>query len=236
MIDPTGFAAQRFGNNANTTQRKELDWKAYADMARYCSSKAILYDKVAKSHQRGMEYAYKRGEYELAKTLSGYIAKYNTLVENYDRDAREYKRLANIGKGVDKLKEKTEPILKALFENNKKDADHMVTVLDFKAKVETGAEWDYKLPKKRRDEPILKDIKDEEYVYFNGYVMTWEEFGNYHYGYIGRAAGISLELLKFGSSWADGFTGSYNERIDKEWVRKGFNDSEDRRYLMYGGS
>ena len=71
---------------------------------------------------------------------------------------------ANIGKGVDKLKEKTEPILKALFENNKKDADHMVTVLDFKAKVETGAEWDYKLPKKRRDEPIIKDIKDERCV------------------------------------------------------------------------
>ena len=85
MVDPTGFAAQRFGNNANTTQRKELDWKAYADMARYCSSKAILYDKVAKSHQRGMEYAYKRGEYELAKHFrdileynpnSGYHEKY----------------------------------------------------------------------------------------------------------------------------------------------------------------
>ena len=51
---------------------------------------------------------------------------------------------------------------------------------------ENEAIWNYKRPKIREQVENLKKIASCRYIYVNGNVMTWEEFGNYHYGYVGK--------------------------------------------------
>lgn len=89
------------------------------------------------------------------------------------------------------VKDKTKQINQKL-EKTKKDIQKETKGKNFVQKLQIirekatdGAEYDLKL-------------QDEwkETVIYNGYVMEAQDVGNFHFGYIGRAAGIPLEVLK----------------------------------------
>ena len=96
----------------------------------------------------------------------------------------------------------------------------------FISQVNHGADWDIKLP-----DSWNETIGENTYpgfgvkVFFQGILMTPEQLGNYTYGYIGIAMGLtSIELL--GGSWyAAGFPigGSdwNNEYGDWYWIMEG---------------
>lgn len=201
----------------------EWQRKAYADLAKYYTNKAMVYDKLATTHINARDTAYMNGEYELSSKFAVYANKYAGLVKIYDMYAKQYKKLASNAKDVDELQKKTEPELKRLLEKNAK-ISRRGNIFEFKERVESKGVWDYKLPIIREKESLLKHIKNEEYVYFNGYVMTWEEFGNYHYGYVGAARGMGISLLIVGSLHAAKYDLDYNEQRDQEWVSMGHDD------------
>jgi len=63
---------------------------------------------------------------------------------------------------------------------------------------------------------------------FNGQAISLEDFGNIHYGFVGRAAGFSLGVLRSGSVVAAGSSiarpsGLRNELGDQRLIRKGYD-------------
>ena len=81
-----------------------------------------------------------------------------------------------------------------------------IDVFLFYSKVDHEAEWDIKREKPWND--TIKSTYPGSYdteVVFNGKVVTPEYLGNYTYGYIGAAMGLSYEILCLGSSYAAGF-------------------------------
>lgn len=93
--------------------------------------------------------------------------------------------------------------------------------LDFYNKVKSGGDWDYKL--KDRDR------------------TKYEDFGNYHFGVVGRAAGFSAETLKRaagayqiysgtspeGSGWPFGDPPYGDDFIDSAWIDQGTKDFDN---------
>lgn len=72
----------------------------------------------------------------------------------------------------------------------------------FKNQVNHKQEWDYKreeIWEKEFDVPYLKN--NGKFI-FNGEVIDAEDFGNIHYGYVGKAMGFSDELLYMGGGYA----------------------------------
>ena len=59
----------------------------------------------------------------------------------------------------------------------------------FVSKVNNGKEYDLKL---------LPDWEDKV-IYYDGLYMEPQDFGNYHYGYIGRAYGFPISMLIAGA-------------------------------------
>ena len=45
-----------------------------------------------------------------------------------------------------------------------------------------------------------QDKWKEKTIYYDGMYMEPQDIGNYHFGYIGRAAGFDLNFLLFGAS------------------------------------
>lgn len=99
----------------------------------------------------------------------------------------------------------------------------------FITKVYHGAPWDIKL-KKPWNDTIAKGtypgwgVK----VYYNGNLMDPEELGNYTYGYIGHALGLSLSPELYGGSWvAAGLPTSGGSLASEfeDWpaIKKGYN-------------
>ncbi len=90
--------------------------------------------------------------------------------------------------------------------------------LDFYSKVKSGGDWDFKL-------------KDQDHT-------KYEDFGNYHFGVVGRAAGFSPETLKRaagayqiykgtspeGSGWPFGSPPYGDEFFDYAWIDQGIRD------------
>lgn len=62
--------------------------------------------------------------------------------------------------------------------------------LDFRNMVKDGSEFDLK----------NQDKWKEKTIYYDGMYMESQDIGNYHFGYIGRAAGFDLNFLLFGAS------------------------------------
>ena len=98
----------------------------------------------------------------------------------------------------------------------------------FKTQVDHKAPWDIK-----RKDPWELTIgtpypgSSNTKVIYNGHIMTLEALGNYTYGYLGRAYGISLEVLLVGSYYAAGFPTEgdalFNEiNVDWNYVTMGF--------------
>ena len=96
----------------------------------------------------------------------------------------------------------------------------------FISQVNHKAPWDIK-----REESWNKTIGENTYpgwgikVKYNGNFMTPEELGNYAYGYIGAAMGLSIVELYAGSWVAAGFpmvgTNWDNEYNDWTFIEKG---------------
>ena len=74
-----------------------------------------------------------------------------------------------------------------LEENAKEMKKHALNISYFYKKVKSHGDWDF------------KNFKEEDgkrgWYWFNGKLVTAEEFGNLHYGYVGAAGGFSTLLL-----------------------------------------
>jgi hypothetical protein len=98
----------------------------------------------------------------------------------------------------------------------------------FYNQVKPGGPWDVKLLNSW--ETTIQSTFPGRFdtpIYFRGQRMTPESLGNWTYGYIGAALGLSLPVLLGGSWYADGFTTGEafrnNELIDWGYVQRGFN-------------
>lgn len=122
------------------------------------------------------------------------------------------------------VKSNTESAVRLLLQKNAKISKEEIghNIFAFSDKVRSGQPWDYKLPDNRENNQLLAPIASKEYVYYNGYVMDWEQFGNFHYGYTGAAAGYDILKLKLGSLTAAKFNLDENEKVDQCWIYLGY--------------
>jgi len=76
----------------------------------------------------------------------------------------------------------------AMMEKNAKEMENNKwNLLLFARNVKTGGKWDFKDP---------NNPKHRSHYWFGNELVTAEEFGNIHYGYVGAAGGFGLQLLK----------------------------------------
>jgi len=106
---------------------------------------------------------------------------------------------------------------------------YSASLLWFYEKVKTNAPWDIKVPDKW-DATIAVGTYPGfgEKVYYNGRFMTPEQLGNYTFGYIGAALGLSLSLLDVGSFAAAGFPikgAGLKDELYNDWpiIKAGFD-------------
>ncbi len=142
---------------------------------------------------------------------------------------------------IQDLKDVTEEPIDNALENNSQEAEikksHFFRYpgeeyLWFRKKEDHKADWDYKEYNSTERDSYLGKIANVDYIYCNDQVMTREEFGNYHYGYIGAATGIPKDVVIIGSLYAHGVTKGvavdYNERLDHVWINMGYNAYTNR--------
>jgi hypothetical protein len=92
----------------------------------------------------------------------------------------------------------------------------------FKRQVQNGGPWDFK-------NNYLKSYKDTG-VSFNGVEYRYDMPGNFHYGYVGAAAGIGDSLLKYAAGQAQLKAGTSKG----EFYCTDFDDPEDQAYIILG--
>ncbi|MDD9150920.1 polymorphic toxin type 44 domain-containing protein [Sporolactobacillus sp. CQH2019] len=83
-----------------------------------------------------------------------------------------------------------------------------------------GGKWDYK----------------RKYGYydkyrFRGKIITGDDFGNIHYGYVGKAAGFSDRTLE---TYGGIVQVIGNKRINKAWYRTYYDEPKDNTMIRYG--
>jgi len=78
--------------------------------------------------------------------------------------------------------------------------------------------------------------QSEKFLQFHRKRISPDDFGNIHYGYVGHAVGIGVEILCSASSFANKFLGQDSggknddaEKVDQKWVRRGY-----RLYTRWG--
>ena len=80
------------------------------------------------------------------------------------------------------------------------------TLLWFKGQVDHDAPWDYKTsknwPKWEFKGYSRQRLRNKKVMSINGIAMGMEEYGNYHYGFVGGAMGLSRDILHLGSYYA----------------------------------
>lgn len=99
--------------------------------------------------------------------------------------------------------------------------------LDFRNMVKDGAEFDLK----------NQDKWKEKTIYYDGMYMEPQDIGNYHFGYIGRAAGFDLDFLLFGASLNQIKKGA--RELNKETFKNCFttsrcDDPRDQFFIKMG--
>jgi RHS repeat-associated protein len=150
-------------------------------------------------------------------------------------DEVSYKYLGTLG-GVLQGDE----IIKNLLQDDI-DAARSMSPSDFKATVEDNAAWDYKVNLNYIYGVAAKFDKDNsKYGFhtqflFDGYSMTAENFGNFHYGVVGLAEGRFTETILFmvagavqirdGHSQPEWENTTYwgDDPNDHYWIQQGFN-------------
>lgn len=95
----------------------------------------------------------------------------------------------------------------------------LLTGEEFASKVRTGGDWDYK----------LEYGYSNEYIY-DGRVVTGEDMGNFHYGFVGRGATFGEELLLV----AAGAYQIYGGPRYVGWWESYFDDPNDQAMIIYG--
>lgn len=126
------------------------------------------------------------------------------------------------------VKDKTKQINQKL-EQTKKDIQRETKGKNFVQKLQIirekstdGAEYDLKLQDEWKDTVI-----------YNGYVMEAQDLGNFHFGYMGRAAGIPLEVLKLGAGYNQ--LGKYTiGTLDNCLTESYCDDMRDTFYITLG--
>ncbi len=95
----------------------------------------------------------------------------------------------------------------------------------------TNGDWDYKRQKNTIYGKAYLDYHNQTIFKFHNSDFTAEDLGNYHYGYVGRAAGFSLGLLQYcaglnqrwdGTSKEIWKSSSYDKPNDQLMIRLGF--------------
>ncbi len=89
----------------------------------------------------------------------------------------------------------------------------------FASRVKSNGIWDYK-----------RTYGTKNQYDFNKWTMTGEDIGNMHYGYVGRAAGFSENLLKT----AAGAYQIYSGTSTVKWYDSYFDDPNDQIWIQYG--
>jgi hypothetical protein len=92
----------------------------------------------------------------------------------------------------------------------------------FKRQVQSGGPWDFK-------SNFLKQYRNAGVV-FNGKKYRYDMPGNFHYGFVGAAAGIRTWLLKYAAGQAQLKSGTSK----KEFHCTDFDDPEDQAYIELG--
>ena len=230
MLDMVQAIKSTGKNTSGNSQKAE--WKKYADAAEACSKTAKECGKISYAVQSVASSIYLDNP-ELGEKLVNISSSYSRLAETYGDMASAYKKNAENASDVVEFKNQTEVTITTVLNENARtvktnNTANIISVggfayssVTFYNNVKNGGDWDYKRPNVRRDDPRLAGIADMDYVYYDSHVMTWEEFGNYHYGYVGAPFGLGM--LSVGSLWAAGGVVDYNELYDQTWIEMGFN-------------
>lgn len=95
--------------------------------------------------------------------------------------------------------------------------------MEFKSLVQKGGPWDYLT--KETNSPTGRG-----YYFFGSQLMSVEDFGNAHYGYVGTAGGFPPLVLQIGGGYAQLRAGDYK----LSWAGSFFDDPKDQRNINYG--
>jgi RHS repeat-associated core domain len=229
MIDPTGHQS----------------WRYCADMAERYFSDAKNYDTWARMYKKSAdELVTTANKQKVAPSVLLSQAQALLKLAKYYEDKRDYAdKLAWIYKeeaakayNLDELRQQTEDVIEAVLDANSKT---LINISSFSIPlmgyyfydhVRPGGAWDYKVRPVRENDTILREISNSNYVYSHGMVMTWEEFGNFHFGYTGGDWFAFSQTLLWGSEAVHGGEADYNEETDHKWIQMGFDAQNDDIY------
>lgn len=111
--------------------------------------------------------------------------------------------------------------LEMMRKNASEMANNKWILLYFADNVQTGGKWDF------------KDVNNPEhrsFYWFKNNLVTAEEFGNIHYGYVGAAGGFSIELLKD----IPGIIQIYHNTARLSFMATNFDDPRDTFNIISG--
>lgn len=112
----------------------------------------------------------------------------------------------------------------------------------FHEKVKNGAEWDFK-----KDYKIKPDVRQVVHPAMIEAQLNYQNFGNYHYGIIGAALGISEEMLLQAAGFAQHMAGTnkpewghylvgpapYGDQPeDQEFIKRGIEDYKSGKFAL----
>jgi len=110
---------------------------------------------------------------------------------------------------------------KMMNDNAKEMNENKLNFIFFAKNVKTGGKWDFK----DKNNP-----EHRSFYWFEGELVTAEEFGNIHYGYVGAAGGFGLELLKD----APGIVQVKQNTAELSFIFTNFDDPRDTNNILKG--
>ena len=225
-IDPTGYLEE---------------WRVFAEAAQASFDYANKYGKLATEMKEKADYLERTGKWGDQANISA-IKNAELMEKFYLENAAQFrseyyyfKGLAANAKDLYKLAKETQKYTDRELASNAEYAQTIeekgiiIKSLDFYEKVKNRGKWDYKVEKIRENNKNFKTISDYTFIYVNGCPMTWEEFGNYNYGYTGAVSGFSDNILYLGSIvTSQGHFYDIGEEIDEYWVGMGIKHGKER--------
>ncbi len=90
-------------------------------------------------------------------------------------------------------------------------------------KVGPGLDWDHKPKLAEKDDLKLRDLNDYNYPVWgdSNREFNYDIWSNIHYGYVGKAAGFSDDILQFGASVHDRWANGQPDVPDSEAIKLG---------------
>ena len=118
------------------------------------------------------------------------------------------------------------------------EAKHFQKVADFESELEyfynsvnSNARWDYKVKKRWEADIKVPYLGVTGEFIFNGEVITAEDFGNLHFGFIGKAMGFTDKILFMGGGYA-----AHDGNFDLSILSGPYfgDDPNDHKYIQKG--